>query len=72
MEYKIKYTINNLYDIYLNISNVNVIFPQKRKKVKQVLFSWVIVATMFLDELYKQRIKCHYRIEYVTNLVFNI
>ena len=32
LEYKIKYTIKDLYDIYLNISNiVNVIFPIKSR-----------------------------------------
>ena len=56
MKYKLKYTIKNLYDIYLNINNIgNAIFPQKRKKLEQVFFSWDIVASMWPDEMYKKR-----------------
>lgn len=56
LEYKLKYTIKDLYDIYLNISNiVNVIFPHKSKKLEQVFLSWAIVTTMWPDDLFKQR-----------------
>ena len=55
LEYKVNLTINSLYDIYLNIGNVKAIFPHTSKKIEQIFFSWVIVATiMWPDDLYKQ------------------
>ena len=58
LEYKLNLTINILYDIYLNISNVKAIFPHTSKKLEQIFFSGVIVATiMCLDDLYNKENK---------------
>ena len=55
----------------MNINSVNTTFLQKIKKHGQILFSGMIVSTMWPDGLYKQ-IKCHNRKEHHRNLIFNL